>query len=66
MDELPEQELVRALVRIDALEADVKRWQQQSNAHYLYTCQLDKLVASQAERIAELTYVAESLRRFGQ
>ena len=36
------------------LEAELKIWQQQSNSHYLYSCDLEKTVADKNERIAEL------------
>ena len=33
--------------RIDVLEAEVKRWQVQSNTHYMRVCELDKLLADE-------------------
>ena len=40
--------------RIAELEAEVKRWQQQSNKHYLYSCELDKTVADLNAKLAPL------------
>jgi len=40
--------------KFQELEAEVKRWQQQSNKHYLYSCELDKTVAYLNAELAEL------------
>ena len=45
---------ITAKARIEELEAEVKRWQQQSNKHYLYSCELDKTVADLNAELAPL------------
>ena len=49
------QHCLESLLTLNAeLEAEVKRWQQQSNKHYLYSCELDKTVADLNAELAPL------------